>query len=240
MSAYLITTDAPVNDAVLNGIAHIPTEYLPKLVEPGFFKKLGDADCLRIATWLAQKSFDEGGCPIGAVIIDSESRRILGKGHNTLGQENDSTTHGETAALRDAGRAARLRGEGPVAFRKSILFTSLTPCVVCCAQICHRCHFEAVVIGDITNAPSSEAALRAGGIGNVKVIEDARAVALYREYLQARPEQHFLDWGGHRKLDEAIARGLGPDGRDAPDDRGGVAGTFEKETDELTLRADEG
>ncbi len=233
MSAYLITTDAPVNDAVL-------TEYLPKLVEPGFFKKLGDADCLRIATWLAQKSFDEGGCPIGAVIIDLESRRILGKGHNTLGQENDSTTHGETAALRDAGRAARLRGEGPVDFRKSILFTSLTPCVVCCAQICHRCHFEAVVIGDITNAPSSEAALRAGGIGNVKVIEDAMAVALYREYLQARPEQHFLDWGGHRKLDEAIARGLGPDGRDAPDDRGGVAGSLEKETDELTLRADEG
>ena len=125
-------------------------------------------------------------------------------------------------------------------FRKSILFTSLTPCVVCCAQICHRCHFEAVVIGDITNAPSSEAALRAGGIGNVKVIEDARAVALYREYLQARPEQHFLEWGGHRKLDEAIARGLGPDGWDAPDDRGGVAGSLEKETDELTLRADEG
>jgi cytosine deaminase len=207
VSAYLITTDAPVNDAVLNGIAHIPTEHLPKLVEPGFFKKLGDADCLRIATWLAQKSFDEGGCPIGAVIIDLESRRILGKGHNTLGQENDSTTHGETAALRDAGRVARLRGEGPVDFRKSILFTSLTPCAVCCAQICHRCHFEAVVIGDITNAPSSEAALRAGGIGNVKVMEDAKAVALYRGYVETRPEQHFLDWGGHRKLDEAIARG---------------------------------
>ncbi len=210
VSGYLITTDAPVDDAVLNGIAHIPTEHLPKLVEPGFFKKLGDGDCLRIATWLAQKSFDEGGCPIGAVIIDLESRRILGKGHNTLGQENDSTTHGETAALRDAGRVARLRGEGPVDFRKSILFTSLTPCAVCCAQICHRCHFEAVVIGDITNAPSSEASLRAGGIGNVKVIEDARAVALYREYLEARPELHFLDWGGHGKLDEAIARGWVP------------------------------
>ena len=42
------------------------------------------------------------------------------------------------------------------------------------------------------------------------------------------------------ELDEAIARGLGPDGWDAPDDRGGVAGSLEKETDELTLRADEG
>jgi creatinine deaminase len=207
MAGYLITADAPVDDAVLNGIAHIPTEHLPKLVDPGFLQKLGDGDCLRIATWLAQKSFDEGGCPIGAVIIDSGTRRILGKGHNLLGQENDSTTHGETAALRDAGRVARLRGEGPVDFRKTILFTSLTPCAVCCAQICHRCHFEAVVIGDITSAPSTEAALRAGGIGNVKVLEDAKSVALYRKYLQTRPEQHFLDWGGHRKLDEAIAEG---------------------------------
>jgi hypothetical protein len=64
-----------------------------------------------------------------------------------------------------------------------------------------------VVIGDITSAPSTEAALRAGGIGNVKVLEDAKSVALYRKYLQTRPEQHFLDWGGHRKLDEAIAEG---------------------------------
>jgi hypothetical protein len=29
-------------------------------------------------------SFDEGGCPIGAVILDNETREIIGKGHNTL------------------------------------------------------------------------------------------------------------------------------------------------------------
>jgi creatinine deaminase len=210
MAEYFITKNTIAEDPVLNAIAHIPTEHLPKLVDPDFFKKLTDKDFMRIGTLLAQKSYDEGGCPIGGVIIDNKTRQILGKGHNTLGQENDSTTHGETAALRDAGRVAKLRGEGPVDFRTMTMFTTLTPCVVCCAQIVNRCHFEKVVIGDITNAPSTEPRLREGGIKNVEILEDAKAVALYKEYSECRPEQHFIDWGGHQKLDEAKTAGLAP------------------------------
>ncbi len=210
VSPYFITANTALDEAVLQALAYLPTEHLSKLVDPAFFQKLADRDFMRLATWLAQKSYAEGGCPIGGVIIDNRTRQIRGKGHNTLGQENDSTTHGETAALRDAGRVARLRGEGPVDFRPMTMFTTLTPCAVCCAQICHRCHFEKVVIGDITNAPSTAPALRAGGIQNVEILEDARAIALYREYSQKRPDLHFLDWGGHQKLAEAQAAGLVP------------------------------
>jgi cytosine deaminase len=207
MADYFVTKDTPVNDAVLNTIAHIPTEYLPKLVEPAFFQKLADKDFMRIGTLLAQKSYEENGCPIGGVIVDNETRQVIGKGHNTLGQENDSTTHGETAALRDAGRVALLNGDGPVDFRKTTMFTTLTPCKVCCAQICNRCNFQKVVIGDCTNAPSTEPLLREGGIQNVEILEDPKAVALYKEYAQKRPDLHFLDWGGHKKLEEAIKAG---------------------------------
>jgi cytosine deaminase len=206
MLPKLFTADTPIDDAVLNVIAHLPTESLPRLVETGFFQKLTDRDFMRIATSLAQKSYDEGGCPIGGVIIDNGFRQIVGKGHNTLGQENDSTTHGETAALRDAGRVAKLRGEGPVDFRNMTMFTTLTPCLVCCAQIIHRCQFAKVVIGDVTNAPSTEPTLRAGGIRNVQILEDPQAVTLYNEYSQRRPDLHYLDWGGHQKWDEAKGR----------------------------------
>jgi|GEM_PF-157245 len=207
MSGYFFTKDTEVTDEALNAIAHIPTEHLPKLVAPEFYQKLEDKDFMRIGTLLAQKSFDEGGCPIGGVIIDSKTRAIIGKGHNTLGQENDSTTHGETAALRDAGRVAMLKGEGPVDFRGTTMFTTLTPCAVCCAQICHRCDFEKVVIGDITNAPSTEPLLRAGGIKNVEILEDPKTVELYNHYSKVRPDLHFIDWGGHAKLAEAAAAG---------------------------------
>lgn len=205
MTAFLITTDTPIDDAVLNAIAYIPTEHLPKIVAPEFFRTLADKDFMRIGTLLAKKSYEEGGCPIGGVIIDHD-RQIIGKGHNTLGQENDSTTHGETAALRDAGRVAKLRGKGPVDFRRTTMFTTLTPCEVCCAQIKHRCNFERVVIGDITNAPSTEPILRAdaNGIANVEVLEDAQAIALYKEYAQKRPDLHLIDWRGHKELERAM------------------------------------
>ncbi|HVE14305.1 MAG TPA: nucleoside deaminase [Elusimicrobiota bacterium] len=202
----LFTKDTKVGDAVLTAVAHVPTEHLADVAEPAFFKKLTDRDFMRVAAILARTSFDEGGCPIGGVIIDARTRQILGKGHNTLGQENDSTTHGETAALRDAGRAAKLRGEGPVDFRKAVMFTTLTPCVVCCAQIIHRGHFQKVVIGDVTNAPSTAPILREGGIRNIEILEDPQAVALYKRYAKERPHLHFIDWGGHKKWDEARRR----------------------------------
>ena len=100
----LITKDTPVTDEVLNAIAHLPTKSLSKIVEDGFFKKLTDRDFMRIGVLLAKKGYDEGGCPIGGVISSNETRQILGKGHNTLVQENHPYNHGETSAARDAGR----------------------------------------------------------------------------------------------------------------------------------------
>jgi cytosine/creatinine deaminase len=206
MTPPLFTADTAITDSVLNAIAHMPTEFLSKLAAPEFFAKLSDADFMRIGTLLARKSFDEGGCPIGGVIVDARTRHIIGKGHNTLGQENDSTTHGETAALRDAGRVAKLRGEGPVDFRKAVMYTTLTPCLVCCAQIIHRGNFETVFIGDVTNAPTTAPVLRQGGIANVIELEDPMAIALYAKYEQERPMLHFIDWAGHKKWDEARGR----------------------------------
>jgi creatinine deaminase len=85
----LIKEETAVTDEVLNAIAHIPTRSLRSVVDKGFFKKLGDRDFMRIAVWLAQKSYVEGGCPIGATIVDNKTRQIIGKGHNTLVQGND-------------------------------------------------------------------------------------------------------------------------------------------------------
>ena len=62
---------------------------------PEFFARLDDRDVMRIAALLARKSYDEGGCPIGAVIVDDATRQIVGKGHNTLVQENHPYNHGE-------------------------------------------------------------------------------------------------------------------------------------------------
>lgn len=182
---HLITQDTPVTEEALNVIAHLPTKSLPAIVEDGFFFKLSDRDIMRIAVLLAQKSYDEGGCPIGGVIIDNNTRRIVGKGHNTLVQDNDPYNHGETSAIRDAGRQD---------FSSTTIFTTLSPCDICATLIYMR-QFNRVVVGDVTNAAGNEHMLREKGV-KVDILEDAVGIALYAKYRAEKPDLDMEDWKG--------------------------------------------
>jgi cytosine deaminase len=179
-------TDAtPVNDEVLNVIAHLPTRSLTSVAANGFFQKLSDADFMRLAVLLAQKGYEEGGCPIGGVVISNETRQILGKGHNTLAQENHPYNHGETSAIRDAGRKD---------FSETTIFTTLSPCDVCATLIYMR-QFHRVVVGDVTNASGNEQMLRTKGV-QVDILEDPLGIALYAKYRSEKPDQDLEDWKG--------------------------------------------
>lgn len=184
MKAY-IKQDTPVSDEILNIVAHLPTKSLSRIVEKGFFEKLHDKDFMRIAVLLAQKSYDEGGCPIGGVIIDNATRQIIGKGHNTLVQDNDPYNHGETSAMRDAGRQD---------FSQMTIFTTLSPCDVCATLVYMR-HFNRVVVGDVTNASGNEQMLRDKGV-KVDILEDQHGIALYKKYRQTHPDLDVEDWKG--------------------------------------------
>ena len=193
MKAF-ITTETPVTDEVLNAIAHLPTKSLSIIVEDGFFKKLTDRDFMRVGVLLAKKGYDEGGCPIGGVIIDNETRKIVGKGHNTLVQENHPYNHGETSAARDAGR---------IDFSKTTIFTTLSPCDICAALI-HRRQFQRMVVGDVTNFSGNEEVLRQKGV-QVEILEDPMGVELFAKYFKEKPEQHMEDARGLAEVRKVAA-----------------------------------
>ena len=184
MKAF-ITKDTPVTDEVLNTIAHLPTNSLSRIVEDAFFQKLTDRDFMRIAVLLAEKGYEEGGCPIGGVIISNETRKILGKGHNTLVQENHPYNHGETSAARDAGR---------LDFSKATMFTSLSPCDICAALIYMR-QFQRLVVGDVTSFAKNEEMLRQKGV-QVDILEDSYGIALFAKYMREKPDQNVEDCNG--------------------------------------------
>jgi cytosine deaminase len=181
----LLTSDTPITDEVLNAIAHLPTPSLAAIVDPALFKKLEDKDFMRMAVLLARKGYDEGGCPIGAVIVDNETRRIMGKGHNTLVQEDHPYNHGETSAIRDAGRKD---------FSRTTVFTSLSPCIVCATLIYMR-QFQRAVVGDVTNASGTEELLREKGV-QVEILEDPMGIALYAKFREEKPDLDTEDWQG--------------------------------------------
>lgn len=184
MTPYF-TSSTPITDECLRVIAHLPTKSLPYLVDPAFFSKLTNRDFMRLAVLLAEKGYNEGGCPIGGVVIDNETRQIIGKGHNTLVQDNDPYNHGETSAIRDAGRQD---------FSKTTIFTTLSPCDICATLIYMR-QFSRVVVGDITNASGNEALIQGKGIV-VDILEDPDGIALYAKYRKEKPNLDMEDWKG--------------------------------------------
>jgi len=180
------------DDSLLRVIAHMPTKSLAILMDEEFVLGLKDNEYMRIAMLLAQKSYDEGGCPIGAVIVNNNTRKIVGKGHNTLVQEDHPYNHGETSAIRDAGR---------IDFSETTIFTTLSPCDVCATLIYMR-GFARVVVGDITNASGNENLLLEKGI-NVDILEDKQSVDLYGKFRLEKPAQDIEDWQGLSALNKS-------------------------------------
>ncbi len=183
--SFFINQNTSITDSLLQVIAYLPTKSLKKIIAPDFYHKLRDEDFMRIAVFLAQKSYDEEGCPIGGLIIDKGTRQILGKGHNTLIQENHPYNHGETSAIRDAGR---------IDFSQTTLFTTLSPCDVCATLIYMR-QFHRVVVGNVTSASGNEKLLMEKGI-EVTILEDKLGISLYNKYRQENPNQELEDWQG--------------------------------------------
>ncbi|WP_417615281.1 nucleoside deaminase [Oceanisphaera sp.] len=181
----LLDKQTDKTEQALRAIAHMPTSSLPVLMDEDFARELTDADFMRVAVLLAQKSYDEGGCPIGAVIVDNATNNIVGKGHNTLVQEDHPYNHGETAAIRDAGR---------IDFSHTTLYTSLSPCDVC-ATLLYMRGFSRVVVGDITNASGNEMLLQQKGV-QVDIVEDPQGIALYARFRAEQPKLDLEDWQG--------------------------------------------
>ncbi|MCK9535456.1 MAG: nucleoside deaminase [Pseudomonas sp.] len=192
----LLNQQTAKSEQALNAIAHMPTKSLSVLMDDDFSRSLTDADFMRIAVLLAQKSYEEGGCPIGAVIVENSSKQIVGKGHNTLVQDNHPYSHGETSAIRDAGR---------LDFSQTTLYTSLSPCVVC-ATLLYMRGFSRVVVGDITNACGTETLLREKGI-QVDILQDQQGIALYAGFRSEKPEQDLEDWQGLSAVINPTANG---------------------------------
>jgi cytosine/creatinine deaminase len=143
---------------------------------------------------LAMKSYEDGGAPIGGVVISNDTRQILGKGHNTLVQENHPYNHGETAAARDAGR---------LDFSETTMFTTLSPCDICAALI-YRRQFNRLVVGDVTNFSGTEDLIRQKGV-QVDILEDPDGVAFFAKYLKEKPDQHLEDAFGLAAVRKAAA-----------------------------------
>ena len=76
----------------------------------------------------AQKAFDEGEIPVGAVVVCEN--RIIGKGYNQTQRLHDVTAHAEMIAITAASNYL-----GAKYLNDCVLYVSLEPCVMCAGAI---------------------------------------------------------------------------------------------------------
>ena len=81
---------------------------------------------MKKACELASRSVTRGCGPFGAVIVDNETKEIIGNGHNMVAMHNDPTLHAEIVAIRDACRTLNT-----FKLDNCTLYTSCEPCPMC-------------------------------------------------------------------------------------------------------------
>ncbi len=140
---------------------------------------------MRRAYELALKSYHEGGCPIGGVLVDADGN-ILGEGHNMRVQENNPIIHGEMSAMRAAGARKNYHG--------TTMYTTLSPCMMCTGTIL-QFHIPRVVVGDTVNSEGNAALLRSKGV-EVIILDDPDCIALVQKFRAEKPDLWLEDWGG--------------------------------------------
>ena len=125
----------------------------------------------------ARRGFEEGGIPIGSVLV--HGGRIIGRGHNRRVQKGSAILHGEMDAIENAGRQAA------AVYRASSVYTTLSPCAMCSGTILLY-GIPKVVIGENQTFMGEEALLRSRGV-EVVVLRDATCRELMRRFIAAKP-----------------------------------------------------
>jgi creatinine deaminase len=133
----------------------------------------------------AERGLDEGGIPIGAVLV--HRGRILGRGHNRRVQQGSAVLHGEMDALERAGR------QPAAVYRESVMYTTLSPCAMCTGAILLY-GIPQVVVGENRTFMGEEEWLRSRGV-RVDVVQDERCIRLMTEFIAAHPELWYEDIG---------------------------------------------
>ena len=125
----------------------------------------------------ARKGYEEGGIPIGSVIV--HKGKVIGRGHNRRVQKGSPILHGEMDALENAGRLPAS------VYRECVLYTTLSPCPMCTGAILLY-EIPRVVIGENRTFMGEEELLRSKGV-EVVAVNSAECYELMGQFIREQP-----------------------------------------------------
>ena len=140
---------------------------------------------MRAAIEEAEKGLEEGGIPIGSVLV--LDGKIVGRGHNRRVQKGSAILHAEMDCLENAGRLTARD------YQRATLYSTLSPCDMCSGTaLLYK--IPRIVIGENVTFQGPEDYVRSRGVELV-ILQDETCIRLMKEFIAARPELWNEDIG---------------------------------------------
>jgi len=133
----------------------------------------------------ARKGFQEGGIPIGSVLVHRGT--VIGRGHNRRIQQNSAVLHGEMAALENAGR------QPASIYKDCVIYTTLSPSSMFSGTILLY-GIPKVIVGENRTFMGEEQLLQSRGV-SVEVLQDPACIQMMTEFIRQNPELWNEDIG---------------------------------------------
>ena len=133
----------------------------------------------------AKKGMDEGGIPIGSVLVIDD--RIVGRGHNQRVQKRSAVLHAEMACLENAGRIKAAD------YRRATLYSTLSPCDMCSGAVLLY-GSPKLVIGENRTFCGPEEYVRSRGV-EVVIADNQECRQLMEMFIENNPELWCEDIG---------------------------------------------
>lgn len=147
--------------------------------------KTEDAKLMKLAYVEAKASYEEGGVPVGAVMV--EKGEVIGRGRNRRVQDDNPVSHGETDCMKNAGRRPD--------YSRVTMYTTLSPCMMCAGTII-QFGVGRVVVGEDRNFSGNIDFLRSRGV-EVVLLEDQDCINLMSRFIAERQDLWYEDIAGN-------------------------------------------
>jgi cytosine deaminase len=133
----------------------------------------------------AKKGLEEGGLPIGSVlVIDGE---MVGRGHNRRVQKGSAILHAEMDCIENAGRL------NTSDYKKAILYSTLSPCDMCSGTaLLYK--IPKIIIGENKTFQGPEDYLRERGV-ELEISNEPECIELMQKFINEKPKLWNEDIG---------------------------------------------
>jgi creatinine deaminase len=133
----------------------------------------------------ARKGLEEGGIPIGAILV--MDGKIVGRGHNRRIQNDSAVLHAEMDCIENAGRLAAKE------YGRCTLYSTLSPCDMCSGAVLLY-KIPKVVVGENVNFKGPEDYLRKRGV-EVVILNDGECIRVMKDFINSKQELWNEDIG---------------------------------------------